>query len=122
MTQHRGLELERWRAFTPDQRLLMIANEVHRLRHVLGAAHAGSLRRGYERVLRLADLTVQATESRGLRRELLRWRDLVAALYLASEPDPEGHDRVERALLLLSPAGARQLRALDGRATSSQAT
>jgi hypothetical protein len=121
VTQHRGLDLERWSGFTPDQRLLMVANEVHRLRHVLGSPHLGSLRRGYERVLRLTDLTVQATDRRGLRRELLRWRDLVAALYLAPEPDPEGHVRLERALLLLSPAGARQLRALEGRA-APQAT
>jgi len=110
--QHAGLDIERWRGFSTEQQLLMIANELHRLRHVLAPAHGEALKRGYERVLRLTDLTVQATDRRGLRRELLRWRDLVAALYLAPEPDPACHDRVQRALLLLSPAGARQLRAL----------
>lgn len=114
MTQHAGLDRERWRGFTADQRLLMIANEMHRLRHVLAQEHAGALQRGYERVLRLTDLTVGPCERRGLRRELLRWRDLVAALYVAKAPDPDAHARLERALLLLSPASARQLRALAG--------
>jgi len=121
VTQHAGLDLERWRRFAPEQRLLMIANEVHRLNHVLHDEQPDALRRGYERVLRLTDLTVQATERRGLRRELLRWRDLVAALYSAPAADPGGHARLERALLLLFPAGMQQLRALRGEA-APQAT
>lgn len=114
MTQHASLSTERWRQFTPDQRLLMIANEMLRVSSSFAPEHADSRQLGYERVLRLADLSIALTERRGLRRELLRWRDLVAELFLG-EADPEGHARVFRALLLLSPAGAGQLRALQDR-------
>jgi len=116
MTQHASLTLDRWRRFPPEQQLLMVANEFHRLFHYLALAQPDGLRGGYERVLRLTDLTVQAAERRGLRRELLRWRDLVAALYVAPESDRTELERVERALLLLFPAGAAQLRALYGTA------
>ena len=108
--------LERWRQFMPDQRLLMIANEMLRIESSFAPEHGVSRRLGYERVLHLTDLTVALVERRALRRELLRWRDLVAALFLAAdaanESQPELHAEAFRALLLLSPAGAEQLRAL----------
>lgn len=114
MSQHASLSPERWRQFTPDQRLLMIANEMLRVASSFAPEHAVSRELGYERVLRLTDLTIALTERRGLRRELLRWRDLVAELFLGAG-DSEGHAQAFRALLLLSPAGAEQLRALQGR-------
>jgi hypothetical protein len=114
VSQHASLSPERWRQFTPDQRLLMIANEMLRVASSFAPEHAVSRTLGYERVLRLTDLTIALTERRGLRRELLRWRDLVAQLFLG-EADPEAHAQAFRALLLLSPAGAEQLRALQGR-------
>ena len=45
--------------------------------------------------------------SRSLRRELLRWRELAGGVYL--EPDPAAHRQLFRALLLLTPASARQV-------------
>jgi len=39
----------------------------------------------------LADLTIQVSGRRSLRRELLRWRDLIAGVYVASQPDPRVH-------------------------------
>jgi hypothetical protein len=109
MTQHAGLTAERWAAFGPDQRILMIANEMHRASKLLGPEDRGRLRNSYERVLRLADLTVEVDRRPGLRRELLRWRDLAAALYIAPQPDPSAHRAALRALLLLSPTAARQI-------------
>ena len=46
---------------------------------------------------------------RSLRRELLRWRDLIAELYVRSDSDLEAHRTALRALLLLSPVAARQI-------------
>lgn len=118
MTQHGTLTAERWRSFEPDQRLLMIANEMHRVASCLDPERERSRRLGYERVLRLTDLTIEVADRWALRRELLRWRDLVAELYL-EEANPVGHAEAFRALLLLSPAGAEQLRALDSLEQSS---
>lgn len=66
-------------------------------------------RSSYERALRLTDLTIEAHARRGLRRELLRWRDLVAQLYVDPEPRPAAHDDAFRALLRFSPEASRQI-------------
>ena len=61
------------------------------------------LRSGYERVLRLADLTSTCARG-GLLRELRRWREVVAALYVAPEPALADHRAVLRCLLQFTPA------------------
>jgi pantothenate kinase len=107
MTQHASLTAERWARFSLDQQVLMIANEMHRATALQGAGDRPSLERAYERVLRLVDLTVAV--QRTLRRELLRWRDLVAALFIRQGAAPDEHREAFRALLLLRPAAARQI-------------
>jgi hypothetical protein len=109
VTQHAGLSAERWSQFSVDQQILMIGNEMNRAAQLLGAGDGPSRSRSYERVLRLVDLTVEVNDRYGLRRELLRWRDLVAALYLESAPEPAAHAEAFRALLLLNPVAARQI-------------
>ena len=109
MTQHAGLSIERWSSFGPDEQILMIANEMHRASKLFDSEDRERLRRSYERVLRLVDLTVEVRDRPGLRRELLRWRDLAAELYIRSEPDPAAHEAALRALLFLSPVAARQI-------------
>ena len=109
MTQHASLTPERWARFDLDQQILMIANEMNRASGLLEPDRLPSLRRSYERVLRLVDLTVTTRSRRGLRRELLRWRDLVAALYLAPRPERASHTAAFRCLLQLTPAAAKQI-------------
>lgn len=118
MTQHAGLTEERWSTFSVDQQVLMIANEMNRTTRALnhdGGDAAEARRRGYERTLRLTDLTIATCTRTGLRRELLRWRDLVAAAYIADGADAARHREVLRALLLLRPAAADQIRYVLGR-------
>jgi hypothetical protein len=107
VTQHASLTKERWAAFDRDRQVLMIANEMNRASRLFGPADRQRLANAYERVLRLADLTVEVQPSRSLRRELLRWRELAGTVYL--EPDEALHRALLRALLLLTPASARQL-------------
>jgi hypothetical protein len=107
VTQHSSLTPERWAVFGRDQQILMIANEMNRASRLFGAADRGRLANAYERVLRLADLTVEVQPSRSLRRELLRWRELAGGVYL--NPDLEAHRQLFRALLLLTPASAKQV-------------
>jgi hypothetical protein len=109
MTQHASLTPERWARFDLDQQILMIANEMNRASRLLEPERLPSLRRAYERVLRLVDLTVASCDRRGLRRELLRWRDLVAALYIAPAPQPGANTAAFRCLLQLRPAAAKQI-------------
>jgi hypothetical protein len=109
VTQHSGLTSERWAAFGLGQQILMVANEMVRASKLFEPGDRERLRNSYERVLRLADLTVEVWERPALRKELLRWRGLVAALYISSEPDHSAHAAALRALLLLSPAAAGQI-------------
>jgi len=107
--QHAGLTEERWSQFTLDQQILMIGNEMNRASKLLDPLERESLRNGYERVLRLLDLTVAVNSKRTLRRELLRWRDLIAALYIDAEPDRARHEAAFRSLLLFTPSASEQI-------------
>jgi hypothetical protein len=107
MSQHASLSPERWSAFSLDQQILMIGNEMNRATRLQQPKDAASLTLAYERVLRLLDLTVEVQRRPTLRRELLRWRDLIAELYL--QPDPDQHAAAFRSLLLFTPEAARQI-------------
>jgi hypothetical protein len=107
--QHDGLPLERWRGYSFDQQVLMIANEMNRASAMLDRGAPDRARTGYERVLALTDLTIGAAETRGRRRELLRWRDLAAFLYVSPTIAPAAHREAFRALLQLTPGSARQI-------------
>jgi len=109
VTQHASLSPERWARFPPDRQLLMIANEMNRATALMDADDGRSRGLAYERVLRLVDLTVAVNPRRALRRELLRWRDLVAALYLEAAPNMREHRAVLRCLLQLAPITAAQI-------------
>ncbi|MBN2498765.1 MAG: hypothetical protein JXR96_29510 [Deltaproteobacteria bacterium] len=108
--QHRQLSPERWAAFSLDRQILMIANEWHRAARFVGDPdNPPGLRACCERALRLVDLTVEVNEHSGLRRELLRWRELVGAIYISASLSPEAHRSALRVLLQLHPAAARQI-------------
>lgn len=109
MTQHAGLSLDRWRRFDRGQQVLMIGNEMLRIARRMGPGDADARRLGYERVLNLVDLTIAATDHRSFRRELWRWRDVVAELYLDLEARPERHTQALRVLLRLEVQAARQV-------------
>ncbi len=109
MSQHASLSPERWARFSLDQQVLMIGNEMNRASQWRTEEDWPSLQRLYERVLRLVDLTVEVQKKPTFRRELLRWRDLIAALYIGSGPNPQEHATAFRSLLLLTPTAARQI-------------
>jgi hypothetical protein len=92
----------------------MVANEMNRASKLLGSADRERLRTSHERVIALANLTIQVTQSRSLRRELLRWRELLAEQYVARVPDPVAHAAIFRALLQLHPDTWKQLPYLGG--------
>ena len=107
--QHGSLTVDRWSVIPLEQQILMIANEMNRASKMLGPEDRERCASSYERVLRLVDLTIESRRQRGLRRELLRWRDLIAALYQSPEADPASHFSAFRCLLQLHPVAARQI-------------
>ena len=109
MAQHAALSTERWSAFSFDQQILMIANELRRAGKLTASDDDARRTSAYERVLRLTDLTIQTATRRAVRRELLRWRDLAAALYVQPAGNPIDHDAAWRCLLRFTPEASRQL-------------
>lgn len=109
MSQHASLSPERWAAFSLDQQILMIGNEMNRASRWMRPEDRLHLELSYERVLRLVDLTVEVNCRPTLRRELLRWRDLIAELYVRPEADSAAHAAAFRVLLLFTPVAAQQI-------------
>jgi len=108
-SQHATLSPQRWTSFSFDQQVLMIANEMNRASKLHGLSDRDRLLTCYERVLALVDLTVQVQKQETRRRELLRWRDLIAALLIADTPEPQAHTAAFRCLLRFTPAAAAQI-------------
>ncbi|HXU33175.1 MAG TPA: hypothetical protein VN851_21620 [Thermoanaerobaculia bacterium] len=119
MTQHSSLSPERWAAFNLDQQILMIGNEMNRAMRLMLPEDRERLMLAYERVLRLTDLTIEVNPRPTLRRELLRWRDLIAELYIQPPSDPMGHSSAFRALLLFTPTASQQIPFVLGAAAST---
>jgi len=112
--QHASLSAERWSALTMEQQILSVANEMNRASKLFSLEDRGRLANCYERILRLVDLTVETGTKPTFRRELLRWRDLVAALYLDPNPESAQHRVAFKALLQLNPVAARQIQLVLG--------
>lgn len=116
-TQHAGLSPTRWSAFSFTQQILMIANEMNR---GLVQLEAGALERArscQERVIQLVDLTAGTSLTRPRRRELLRWRDLVAAMYVGDEPSVGAYKEAFRCLLRFTPESSAQIAELPALTT-----
>jgi hypothetical protein len=109
MAQHVELAQDRWSAFTLDQQILMIANEMNRAFRLVLSADIDRVKNSYERVLHLTDLTVRAQTKSALRWELLRWRDLIAELYIDDTTRPDEHRQAFRCLLYFTPEASRQI-------------
>jgi hypothetical protein len=109
MPQHASLSPERWSAFSLDQQILMIGNEMNRGMQLMRPDDRERLASCYERILRLTALTVEVNPRPALRRELLRWRDLIADLYVRPASDPADHAAAFRVLLLFTPMAAQQI-------------
>ena len=113
LRQHEGLSPERWASFSYAQQILMIGNEMNRGLHHLKLGDMERARPAYDRALALVDLTVGLPLQRTRRRELLRWRDLIGALYLDDQPSVELHADAFRCLLQMTPESSRQIAALS---------
>lgn len=110
--QHDGLTAARWSQFSFDDQILMIANEMNRAMHLLESETWDHVHRCYERILQLVDLTVAGTPSKTRRREALRWRELIASLYVDDRPSLQTHQDLFRCLLRFTPAASRQIAVL----------
>jgi hypothetical protein len=75
----------RWQSFPVDQQILMIANELQRAGGWIRKRDREEAARAYERAFELVDLLVEYADNKNLTREVLRWREVLAAEYVRRE-------------------------------------
>lgn len=104
-----GPSPERWAEFSLAQQILMIANDLNRASKWMGPADGELRRSAYARALALTDLTAGGDHRLAFRREILRWRDLVAQLYVEEAPSPRQNTELLRTLLRFTFETSRQI-------------
>ncbi|HHE38787.1 MAG TPA: hypothetical protein ENL20_09485 [Candidatus Cloacimonetes bacterium] len=83
---HTGLTSDKWKIFSTDKQLLMIANELNRAKNWIDKKDFEKVSFCYERAFELLDLTVECSKNNNLIRELLRFRELLAMTYSNKSP------------------------------------
>ena len=82
---HTGLTSDKWKTFSVDKQILMIANEMNRAKNWIEKKDFEKVLHCYERAFELIDLTVETSNSRNFNRELLRFREQLALEYIHKE-------------------------------------
>lgn len=79
---HKDLTQERWSKFSKKNQILNIAAELLRAANWLKKDNFENARHCYERAFELVDLTLEDGKWQGRRKELARFREILAYLYL----------------------------------------
>ncbi|MBN2619668.1 hypothetical protein JXB22_01155 [candidate division WOR-3 bacterium] len=98
---HPGLD-KRWHTFTASQQIIMIANEMNRAKNMLAKNDTYEMKQALERAFELVDLTVENARQH-LQYELLRFREVLCAIYLDQHPSLAFLEKLNSTLLELVP-------------------
>ena len=101
LKQHKTLTEEKWAQFPFYKQLLMIANELNRAKNWIIKGDSEEVRNCYERAFELIDLTVSVSVRRKALRELLRFREMLAEVYIKKQLDLKLNQKLFHVLLLL---------------------
>jgi hypothetical protein len=85
---HKSLNSEKWNRFPLENQILMIGSEFARAKNLRPDGIWGEVQQCYERAFELLDLCAQDPKWLSRLRELLRFREMLGALYL--EPSKQG--------------------------------
>jgi hypothetical protein len=99
---HKNLNLEKWSCYSKGQQILMIANELNRAGNWIEKHQNFEVNQCYERAFELIDLTVEDTKWKNGLKELLRFREVLATLYIQENKDDAMNKKVYDVLLTLS--------------------
>jgi len=108
------LDPGRFAALTRGQRMLMIANEMNRASKWMAVDQLELRRSAYRQVLLLADLCSDVERGRGVLKELRRFRECIAGLWLDDAPRAEEHGELFYALLTFTPETLAQMPYVTG--------
>ena len=94
------LTIEKWQQFPFYKQILMIANELNRAKNWLSKKDFQEVKGCYERALELADLTVDVLIDKRYLKELLRFREVLAEMYIDNEFAEKQNNKLITVLLL----------------------
>jgi hypothetical protein len=86
---HQNLSPEKWSAQSVGRQVLNIASELNRAGNWIKKGDGSNVNLCYERAFELVDLTVADPKWKGRTRELLRFRETLAELYVNARKDGE---------------------------------
>ncbi|MCX5687652.1 MAG: hypothetical protein NTV71_03285 [Candidatus Omnitrophica bacterium] len=98
---HKTLTKEKWGSIPFYKQILMIANELNRAKNWISKKDSGELILCYERAFELLYLTVEVLKDKRKLRELLRFKEMLAMLYVKKLPAPEENRVLLKTLLSL---------------------
>jgi len=93
---------DRWQNFSADQQILMIANELQRAGRWIRKKDREEASRAYERAFELVDLIIEYADNKNLTREVLRWREVLAAEYSREEYREKENDELLTSILTMN--------------------
>jgi hypothetical protein len=99
---HTGLTSDKWKTFSIDKQILMIANEMNRAKNWIEKKDFEKVLHCYERAFELIDLTVDSSKNRSLINELMRVRELLATEYIHRADNSEQNMKIFKVLLSLN--------------------
>lgn len=99
---HTHLTSEKWKSYSPDKQILMIANEINRAKNWIEKKDFEKVSHCYERAFELIDLTVDTSKNKSLIKELLRFRELIATEYVHRVSDKKTNSELFYVLLSLN--------------------
>jgi hypothetical protein len=100
---HKTLTPEKWKSYGFSRQILMVANELNRAGNWIEKNDMQEAKNCFERALELLWLTVETLENTRKLRELLRFRGVVAYLYLSPSQSIVQNKKMNDALLSLDP-------------------
>lgn len=100
---HKQLDSAKWFSFPIQQQILLIASELRRADHWIVKKDVQNTNLCYERAFELVDLTVADPKWKGGLRELLRFREALAELYVRAEKDEKHNDMLAKTFIALHP-------------------
>ncbi|MBN1622470.1 MAG: hypothetical protein JW871_07765 [Endomicrobiales bacterium] len=114
---HKTLTLDKWAAFPLSKRILMIGSEIQRAGSRISKNDFEEVNNCYARAFELIDLTVKSISKKTLRKELLRFRELLAREYMNKQKDIVMNQKLFDVLISLNKDSYGVLNAKNGKKT-----
>ena len=99
---HKNMTCKKWNQFSKGKQILLIANDINRVKNLLKTDHFDKINQCYERAFELIDLSVNDPKWSKYLKEILRMREVLSHLYILTDKDGVLNDNLLKALISLT--------------------